>query len=190
MAWRNRLSQLMLTVAALAPVACTGGTYWTNPGFGPEMQQRQFTLDSTDCVARANQLIPEPQRPQRPQRPQPQSGTVYLDTPGGPVHGTYNSDNGQPPTPFGAESVCGSISACMQQEERKQSRNKYATACMEDRGWQQRSAGRSKSSQTIESPSATMVCKIDSDCGQGRSCRSKKGGGTECRGSSDLGGKD
>lgn len=39
--------------------------------------------------------------------------------------------------------------------------------------------------EDIASPSATMACETDSDCGQGNSCRSKKGGGTECRGSSD-----
>jgi Cys-rich repeat protein len=26
-----------------------------------------------------------------------------------------------------------------------------------------------------------MECQVDSDCGQGQSCRSRKGGGTECR---------
>lgn len=28
---------------------------------------------------------------------------------------------------------------------------------------------------------APMECQVDSDCGQGQSCRSRKGGGTECR---------
>lgn len=33
-------------------------------------------------------------------------------------------------------------------------------------------------SQTIPAP---MKCEVDSDCAQGQSCRSRKGGGTECR---------
>jgi len=31
------------------------------------------------------------------------------------------------------------------------------------------------------SPPANMSCGSDSDCGNGQSCRSRKGGGTECR---------
>jgi len=111
---RNRMSQQMLTVSILTLVACTGGTVWTHPGFGPEMQQRQFTLASIECMARANQLIHEPQRPQQP----------------------YSQSKA-----FGAESVCGSFMACWDEAERKSSRDRYARDCLEDRGWQQHSAG-------------------------------------------------
>ena len=132
--WLGLRMQIAATVL-LAACGPTRQTYWTNPNLSPAVQQRQFTLDSTECTAIAYQQIPEPQTPPQPQ---PQSGTIYLETPEGPIHGTYNS---RPATAFGAGSVCGSISACMQQGERQQARRNYAVACIESRGWQQRIVG-------------------------------------------------
>ena len=119
----------MLFVVAVTTTACsTTKTYWVNPQFGPEVQQQQFTLDSTECTALANQLISEPLPP-----PQSQSGTITLDTPRGPVHGTYQSQ-----TTF--DGGLG-ILAKYERAQRVHARNDYAAACMAKRGWEQRVVG-------------------------------------------------
>lgn len=127
---QTRLLEIILFTAAVTTTACASGpavqTYWVNPQFGPEVQQQQFTLDSTECVALANQLIPEPPSP-----PKSRSGTVTLDTPRGPVHGTYQDR----PT-FNGGLLSGYESA-----EREQARKNYAVACMAKRGWEQRVVG-------------------------------------------------
>lgn len=124
---------IILSIAGLA--ACATGPrrqiYWVNPSFSPEMQQQRFTLDSTECMALANQMIPEPPPP--PQPAQPQTGTITLDTPRGPVYGTYQS---QPPAPLGYRP--NAFLAGVQYSERKEKRSNYAVACMGSRGWQQR----------------------------------------------------
>ena len=133
----SMLSQMFITkVAAVAAVAglvaCSTGpyrqTYWVNPGVAPQIQQHRFTLDSTECAALANQMIPEPPPP-----PQPQTGTISLQTPSGPVYGSYRT---QPPEPQGYQPT--GFLAGMQRAEREQNRRSYAVACMTNRGWQQR----------------------------------------------------
>jgi hypothetical protein len=103
-------------------------TYWINPGFGQELQQQRFTLDSTECAALANQMIPEPSPP-----PQPQTGNITLNTPNGPVFGSYQT---QPPAPQGYQPT--GFLAGWQRGEREQNRGNYAVVCMANRGWQQR----------------------------------------------------
>jgi hypothetical protein len=119
---------LMLLAMSLLPGCASGPrTYWVNPSLGPELQQQRFTLDSTECVALANQMIPEPALP-----PQPQTGTVTLQTPSGPVFGSYQT---QPPKSQGYQPT--GFLAGMQRTEREQNRQNYAMACMANRGWQQ-----------------------------------------------------
>jgi len=115
-----------LTVLAIASlVACATGprrqTYWVNPQFGPELKQQRFTLDSTECAALANQMIPEP--------PQPQTANITLHTPSGPVFGSYKTQQDNQPSAF---------MAGWQRGERERNRRDYAVACMGNRGWQQR----------------------------------------------------
>ena len=120
----------VLAIASL--VACATGprreTYWVNPRFGPELQQQRFTLDSTECLALANQMIPEPPPP-----PQAQTGNITLYTPSGPVFGSYET---QPPAPVGYQP--SGFMAGWQRGEREQNRRNYAVACLGNRGWQQR----------------------------------------------------
>jgi len=125
-------SYLVKTAAILAMVgvaACSTGpraqTNWVNPGIGQESQQQRFTLDSMECAALANQVVPEPAPP-----PRAQSGTITLETPKGPVYGSYQ---GQPAGQPGDGFLVG-----MQRGQREQSRRNYAVACMGNRGWQQR----------------------------------------------------
>ncbi len=51
-------------VGIVGLAACAGGvrgqTYWVNPGVGQGLQDQRFTIDTTECTAKANQLIPEP----------------------------------------------------------------------------------------------------------------------------------
>lgn len=126
----TRLLVIILFTAVVTTTACVSGqavqTYWINPQFGPEVQQQQFTLDSTECVALANQLIPEPPPP-----PKSRSGTVTLDTPRGPVHGTYQ----ERPT------YKGGLLTGYESAERERARRNYAAACMAKRGWEQRMVG-------------------------------------------------
>lgn len=118
--------------AVTSLVACATGphrqTYWVNPGVAPQMQQHRFTLDSTECAALANQTIPEPPPP-----PQRQTGTITLQTPSGPVYGSYQT---QPPQPQGYQPR--GFLAGVQRAEREENRRAYAVACMTNRGWQQR----------------------------------------------------
>jgi len=121
---RTSLTKAVMLFAIMGLVACATGprreTYWVNPSVGLELQQHRFTLDSTECAALANQLIPEPQ-----------TGSISLHTPSGPVYGTYETPSRQGYQPDGA--VAG-----MQEVRRKQNRRDYAAACIANRGWQQR----------------------------------------------------
>ncbi len=124
---------VLLLIAGLA--ACATGprrqTYWVNPGVGPQVQQQRFTLDSTECMALANQMIPEPSYAPPPQ---PQSGTITMHTPGsGTVYGTYQSQPAPPPGYQPSGFLAG-----VQYSERKEKRTNYAVACLGSRGWQQR----------------------------------------------------
>ena len=121
MVWRTCLPRAILFVTTLLLlVQCgpTRQTYWVNSGYEPEMQQQQFTLDSTECMALANRLIPEPK-----------SGTIEMDTPRGRVYGTYQDQ----PSFSGGGLLGGWLEA-----ERAHTRRDYAAACMAKRGWQQR----------------------------------------------------
>ena len=128
---RVGLVKTVMLIGVLSLAACSLGprrqTYWVNPGVGQEVQQQRFTLDSTECVALANQMIPEP----APQ-PQGQMGSVMLNTPNGPVYGSYQTQ----PLPQGNQAT--GFMAGWQQGEREQNRRNYAAACMGNRGWQQR----------------------------------------------------
>ena len=128
---RIRLAQTVVVLAIMTLSACSTGprrqTYWVNPRVGPELQQQRFTLDSTECAALANQMVTEPPPP-----PQPQTGSITLHTPSGPVFGSYQT---QPPAPQGYQP--SGFLAGMQRGEREQGRRNYAAACMGNRGWQQ-----------------------------------------------------
>jgi hypothetical protein len=129
---RNYLVKTVVLLVIVGLTACSTGprrqTYWVNPGFGQELQQQRFTLDSTECVALSNQMIREPSPP-----PQPQTGSITLNTPSGPVYGSYQT---QPPAPQGFQPH-GFLGG-MQRGQREQDRRNYAAACMGNRGWQQR----------------------------------------------------
>lgn len=59
-----------------------------------------------------------------------------------------------------------------------------ATKCLQNLGYQQRHSKQLMQHPTQDSnyiQPAYMSCGSDSDCGNGQSCRSRKGGGTECR---------
>ena len=125
----RRFQQVAFVLGLVALEACAAGpspqTRWVNPNVAPELQQHRFNLDSTECVALANQMIAEPPPP-----PQGQSGTFTMQTPSGPAYGTYQT---QPPTqqrwqPSGAL-------AGMQRSQREQHRRDYAVSCMANRGW-------------------------------------------------------
>jgi hypothetical protein len=103
-------------------LGCASKTALTNPNVASNVQQHQFTLDSAQCVAEANATIPEPAQPQA------QQGTVTLNTPSGPVHGSYRSEPQRSASPgFDA----------FQAGRRKAQRRGYAEACMSQRGWRQ-----------------------------------------------------
>lgn len=106
-------------------LGCANRTVWVNPRVASNMQQNQFTLDSTECVARANAVIPEPAQPQA------QRGTISLRTPSGPVHGSYRSE---------PQSSASPGSDGYQAGRRMAQRRDYTAACMAQRGWQQSGA--------------------------------------------------
>lgn len=65
-------------------------------------------------------------------------------------------------------------------------RAQAAKQCMYARGWQlirvdQTARNTNSSANTYDDRKSIFECEISADCGQGRSCRSRKGGGTECR---------
>lgn len=130
---RNYFIKASVLFVIASFTACSTGprkqTYWINPSFGPELQQQRFTLDSTECVALANQMIPEPLPPQQPQT---QKGNITLHTPSGPVFGSYQSRSSVP------QSQPSGFRAGYERAEREQNRQNYAVACMGNRGWQQR----------------------------------------------------
>ena len=128
---RTRIKHAAVAMGVAGLVACATGpyrqTYWVNPGVAPQLQQHRLTLDSTECAALANQMIPEPPPP-----PQPQTGTITMYTPSGPVYGSYQT---QPP-PQQRWQPTGAL-AGMQRSQREQNRRDYANACMANRGWRQ-----------------------------------------------------
>jgi len=73
-------------------------------------------------------MILEPAPP-----PQPQAGNIVLNTPNGPVYGSYQT---QPPAPQGYQPQ-GFLGG-YQRAERENNRRNYAGACMGSRGWEQR----------------------------------------------------
>lgn len=102
-------------------------TYWVNPKVPENQQRSQFTLDSVDCGALAHKAIPETDI-----RSQGQSGSIQLMTPTGPVYGTYQSQ------PANQGWQPSGLLAGYQRSEREGMREKYTTACMSQRGWQQK----------------------------------------------------
>lgn len=65
-------------------------------------------------------------------------------------------------------------------------RAQHAQQCMYARGWQlirvdQNSRSTNYRAGTDDYRSAPMECQVSTDCRQGQDCRSRKGGGTECR---------
>ena len=130
-----RIQRAATVAIAIAFTGCAPQTYWVHPGIAPEMQRHQFAIDSTECMARAQRLIPDPERAPRPQ---PQSGTVTLYTPNGPVYGEYNDTQ---PTALGADTAPTSVLDGWQRTERDANRRNYGAACMAQRGWQQHAAG-------------------------------------------------
>lgn len=126
-------SRALAVIAIATLVACATGprrqTYWVNPQFGPEQQQQRFTLDSTECAALANKLIPEP-----PSAPQPQTGSITLNTPNGPVYGSYQQ---QPQVSQQYNPNQGALGGYLY-GQRLQQRQNYTAACMANRGWEQR----------------------------------------------------
>jgi len=132
MAARTGVKRVVMLIAIAGLVGCATGprkeTYWVNPRIDPSMWQSRFTLDSTECEALANQLIPEPAPP-----PQPQNGTITLDTPNGPVYGSYQQ---QPSVPEGFQPT--GFLAGYERGTRQIRRENYASACIANRGWQQR----------------------------------------------------
>ncbi len=57
-------------------------------------------------------------------------------------------------------------------------RNQATQACMVARGWQR---VRITGNQRTQPTASGMSCAVDAECPAGNSCRSKRGGGTECR---------
>lgn len=116
------LGSVILTGCATGPQT---QTYWVNQRLPAEVQQQRFTLDSTECVALANRLIPEPASP-----PPQQTTNITMYTPSGPVYGTSTT---QP-----AATTYGGFVEGHQAGQRVTARRNYAMACMGERGWQQR----------------------------------------------------
>lgn len=170
-------TRLLVFSAAAAVLGCATGpqTYWVNPRLAPEQQRQQFTLDAAECAALADRYIPEPQ--------QRQTTNITLNTPQGPVYGTATTGPGGF-EPTGA--LAGQLWA-----ERRNARLEYAGACLGSRGWERRyvptvdraavSDRAVVSDRANVSADVSMSCQTSSDCSRGQSCRSKKGGGTECR---------
>lgn len=48
------------------------------------------------------------------------------------------------------------------------------------------SSAQSTNAEVRSEPAAPMSCQTDADCADGQSCRSRKGGGTECRAKTSL----
>jgi len=123
---RCYISRMAIAIVLAGLFACSTAprpqTYWVNPGVSAESRQHRFTLDSTECWALANRMIPDPPAP-----PPPQTGEITVNTPSGPLYGTYQSQP-RATNPF-AEGIY--------QAERRQNRQSYAFACMANRGWQQ-----------------------------------------------------
>lgn len=114
---------IALGVAVLASCASRTQSQWFNSRVSQDMLQHRFSLDATECAALARQMIPEPAIPV------PRTGALTLNTPSGPVHGTYRSEPEQSMTP-GLDAV--------QREARRDQRMQYAYSCLASRGWEQR----------------------------------------------------
>ena len=126
---RTGLAQMVLHIGVTGLVAFAADSRaQANPSVAPDQLQARFMLDKIECQALANQMISEPPPP-----PQPPSGTFTLDTPRGPVYGTYQ---GQPPPQQGWR-PSGFLGG-MERSQRENDRQQYAVACMVNRGWQPR----------------------------------------------------
>jgi|SRR5712691_569695 len=107
---------LVSLLGALSAVVRADSTYWVNPNIGQDLQQQRFVIDSTECVAMANRLIPE--------RPRVDCYLLPLEQQGACMGSQAGQQLG--------EALGGTA------QRREQGRVDYAKACMGSRGWQQR----------------------------------------------------
>lgn len=182
---RSFLAILALISVGGCAIGPTNQSYWVNPHINQSMLEQRLTIDKAECQALAYRYIPAPPAAQ----PRP-SGTFQMTTPSGPVYGTYGGGMQNAPA------------YSMNDFYRDRNRADYARACMAERGWQKQEMTTYLPSPLGSScdlrrecvnglvcignicqtsvPHRGMECDKNADCGSGRTCRSKSGGGTQC----------
>lgn len=157
---------MFAAVLAAALTGCGPNYYWVKP----EATQTDWQLDSTECRAYASRAVPANHKLvelssayQTPARTSCASVASSLSC-----------------TTTGGEVVPAKVIAY---DANDQLRNEAVAACMYRKGWRLVASDHVATTRAQADQSRTSVaeCQTDRDCGRGRSCRSRSGGGTECR---------
>ncbi len=160
-----------LTIILLA--GCATG-YWVTLKNGHPADTAEMRMDSLKCEREAAQTYPYAQ---------------VINSSGGGASGSSNT------TCYGSGSYVncntsgGGYTAprITTSDGNARRRSDYYDSCMAAFGYErifvsdEANRNRTSSSRTYVDNPGVMECERNSDCGQGRRCRSKKGGGTECR---------
>lgn len=145
--------------------------------FKPGATQSDFNVDSYECQVQAAAVYPTHVVSQ-------QITPTYVNPSTTNCHTTgyvYGRASVHCTTTPGAV-VPGVVSTI---DVNARNRDQIKKNCMVARGWELREVDDSgapvNSVSSTRSVGAGMMCQVDSDCTSGKSCRSVRGGGTECR---------
>ncbi|MBK6973515.1 MAG: hypothetical protein IPH26_11440 [Sterolibacteriaceae bacterium] len=150
---------------------CGPTYYWVKPG----ATNSDWNLDSTECRVYATGAVPR-----NPQQIQLSTGyrnssITNCSSFGSTMNCTTTGGEYVPPTYWAYDANDGV-------------RSDAVNLCMYRKGWQRATAeeldAKRAKQATYEQPSM-MQCQSDGDCEHGKSCRSRSGGGSECRASTN-----
>lgn len=150
---------------------------WVKPG----ASQQDFSRDQYECQSEAARLYPAAYMAH-----QISSGYVAPSSTqcagSGSAYGMGNSVYGSTTTTCTTYPGQVIAPASIPIDVNARNRSNSAEACMYARGWALVKASQAREPQPQVAPSAAPVsCEVDAHCSFGQSCRSRKGGGTECR---------
>lgn len=164
---RSAIACLALSVGGCASYQ------WVKPG----ASQQEFSRDRYECQAEAARLFTSAYIPQQISSGYVSPSSTYCNG-SGSAYGIGNSvyDSGSTSCTTYPGQAIAPVSIPV--DVNTSSRREMEVACMYARGWSRVKVTEVREETTRVLP---LVCEIDAHCAHGQSCRSRKGGGTECR---------
>jgi hypothetical protein len=169
---RSILSRSTFVCLLLSLVGCAS-YQWVKPG----ASKQDFSRDQYECQSDAARLYPAAFVAQQISSGYVSPSSTYCSGDGS-AYGIGTSVYGS------ASSTCttypGQVIApvSIPIDVNSSNRDRSAEACMYSRGWSLVKVSKNREPTPQAAP---MSCETDANCSFGQSCRSRKGGGTECR---------